>query len=61
MTDTVQILQFVEDHDEFLITYYAKKHNEIITRRELGRNQTQIRKANISNQKTETISLFIGI
>ena len=33
MTDTVQILQFVEDHDEFLITYYAKKHNEIITRR----------------------------
>ena len=30
---TVDIIQFVEDHDEFLITYYAKKYGEIITRR----------------------------
>ena len=30
---TVEIMQFVEDHDEFLITYYAKKYGEIITRR----------------------------
>ena len=29
----VEVLQFVQDNDEFLITYYAKKHNEIITRR----------------------------
>ena len=31
--ETVDIIQFVEDHDEFLITYYAKKYGEIITRR----------------------------
>jgi len=30
---TQEILQFVEDNDTFLITYYAKKHEEIITRR----------------------------
>ena len=30
---TIEILQFVEDNDTFLITYYAKKHGEIITRR----------------------------
>jgi len=30
---TVDIIQFVEDHNEFLITYYAKKYGEIITRR----------------------------
>ena len=30
---TQEILQFVEDHDTFLITYYAKKHSKIITRR----------------------------
>ncbi len=30
---TLEVLQFVEDHDEFLITYYAKKYGEIITRR----------------------------
>ena len=30
---TEEILQFVEDHDTFLITYYAKKHSKIITRR----------------------------
>ena len=29
----VEIIQFVEDNDTFLITYYAKKHGEIITRR----------------------------
>jgi hypothetical protein len=28
-----EILQFVQDHDEFLITYYAKKHKKIITRK----------------------------
>ena len=28
-----EILQFVEDHDTFLITYYAKKYQAIITRR----------------------------
>ena len=28
-----QILQFVQDNDEFLITYYAKKQGKIITRR----------------------------
>jgi len=30
---TQEIIQFVEDHDTFLITYYAKKHSKIITRR----------------------------
>ena len=30
---TKEILQFVEDHDTFLITYYAKKYNKIITRK----------------------------
>ena len=30
---TKEIVQFVEDNDTFLITYYAKKHGEIITRR----------------------------
>ena len=30
---TIEILQFVEDNDTFLISYYAKKHGEIITRR----------------------------
>ena len=30
---TKEILQFVEDHDTFLITYYAKKYQAIITRR----------------------------
>ena len=30
---TKEILQFVEDNDTFLITYYARKHDEIITRR----------------------------
>ena len=30
---TKEIIQFVENHDEFLITYYAKKYGEIITRR----------------------------
>ena len=30
---TKEILQFVQDHDTFLITYYAKKHDEIITSR----------------------------
>ena len=28
-----EIIQFVKDNDTFLITYYAKKHEEIITRR----------------------------
>ncbi len=30
---TKEILQFVEDHDTFLITYYAKKYSKIITRK----------------------------
>ena len=30
---TKEIIQFVQDNDTFLITYYAKKHGEIITRR----------------------------
>ena len=30
---TNEILQFVQDHDTFLITYYAKKYREIITRK----------------------------
>ena len=30
---TKEIIQFVQDHDEFIITYYAKKYGEIITRR----------------------------
>ena len=30
---TNEILQFVQDHDTFLITYYAKKHSKIITRK----------------------------
>ena len=30
---TNEILQFVQDNDEFLITYYAKKYSKIITRR----------------------------
>ena len=30
---TQEIIQFVEDNDTFLITYYAKKHSKIITRR----------------------------
>ena len=30
---TKEIIQFVKDNDTFLITYYAKKHEEIITRR----------------------------
>ena len=30
---TKEIIQFVQDHDEFLITYYAKKYGKIITRR----------------------------
>ena len=30
---TNEILQFVQDNDEFLITYYAKKYGKIITRR----------------------------
>ena len=30
---TKEIVQFVQDNDTFLITYYAKKHGEIITRR----------------------------
>ena len=30
---TKEIIQFVEDNDTFLISYYAKKHNAIITRR----------------------------
>ena len=30
---TKEIIQFVEDNDTFLITFYAKKHEEIITRR----------------------------
>ena len=29
----VEVLQFVEDNDTFLITYYAKKYGKIITRR----------------------------
>ena len=28
-----EILQFVEDNDTFLITYYAKKYSKIITRK----------------------------
>ena len=30
---TKEIVQFVEDNDTFMITYYAKKYGEIITRR----------------------------
>ena len=30
---TNEVLQFVQDHDTFLITYYAKKHKKIITRK----------------------------
>jgi len=30
---TKEIIQFVEDNDTFLISYYAKKHSAIITRR----------------------------
>ena len=30
---TNEILQFVQDNDEFLITYYAKKYGKIITRK----------------------------
>jgi len=29
----VEVLQFVEDNDTFLITYYAKKYGKIITRK----------------------------
>jgi hypothetical protein len=28
-----EVIQFVQDNDTFLISYYAKKHGEIITRR----------------------------
>ena len=30
---TKEIIQFVQDHDTFLITYYAKKYSKIITRK----------------------------
>ena len=30
---TKEIIQFVQDNDTFLISYYAKKHSAIITRR----------------------------
>ena len=30
---TKEIIQFVNDHDTFMITYYAKKYEDIITRR----------------------------
>ena len=30
---TKEIVQFVEDNDTFLISYYAKKHSAILTRR----------------------------
>ena len=30
---TNEVLQFVQDNDTFLITYYAKKHKKIITRK----------------------------
>ena len=30
---TQEILQFVQDNDTFLITYYAKKYGKIITRK----------------------------
>ena len=30
---TKEILQFVQDNDTFLITYYAKKYGKIITRK----------------------------
>ena len=33
MQTSKEIIQFVQDHDEFLITYYAKKYGKIITRR----------------------------
>ena len=33
MQTTQEILQFVEDNDTFLITYYAKKYSKIITRK----------------------------
>ena len=46
--------------DTFYITYYAKKHQAIITRKGTWTNLTQIHKANISFQK-EMISLSIGI
>ena len=42
-----EVLQFVQDHDTFLITYYAKKHKKIITRKERGQNPIQIRKATV--------------
>ncbi len=31
--DTKNILQIIQDNDTFLISYYAKKHSKIITRR----------------------------
>ena len=31
--DTKNILQIIQDNDTFLITYYAKKHKDIITRK----------------------------
>ena len=44
---TNEILQFVQDNDEFLITYYAKKHEEIITRRGTWTKPNTDIKANI--------------
>ena len=30
---TKEVIQFVQDNDTFIISYYAKKYGEIITRR----------------------------
>ena len=55
-----EIIQVLQDNDTFLITYYAKKYQAIITRRGTWTNPTQIHKANTLFLK-EIMCLFIGI
>ena len=56
--DTKNILQIIQDNDTFLITYYAKKHSKIITRRGTWTTPNTDTKGKVINSNGDNVFIY---
>ncbi len=56
--DTKNILQIIQDNDTFLISYYAKKHSKIITRRGTWTKPNTDTKGKVINSNGDDVFIY---
>jgi len=56
--DTKNILQIIQDNDTFLITYYAKKHKDIITRKGTWTKPNTDTKGKVINSNGDNVFIY---